>query len=192
MTTDVYTKAQLDALAKSVKRGGFAASDTPLGANVLGLVSSYRKVLVELKEWRQRETGTRKATPRYHEFVAVYVDWRRGRTGSNASLKPAEGKALKRIITELLTNEHVRASPDPPEHALDVWRMLLARYDELGAWHAARTSLLHLHKHLDEILGKLRQGPRHRAKPTQRAAADAASGALDRLSRRGRSDGAGP
>ena len=189
MTTDVYTKAQLDALAKSVKRGGFAASDTPLGANVLGLVSSYRKVLVELKEWRQRETGTRKATPRYHEFVAVYVDWRRGRTGSNASLKPAEGKALKRIITELLTNEHVRASPDPPEHALSVWRLLLDNYDLAGDWHAARTSLLHIAKHLDEIVTKLRSRGRKAAAPAQRAAHDAAAGALARL--RDRDGGAG-
>lgn len=176
----------LEDIVQEVERGCFAGPDTPLGDDILKLVTEYGR----LYRAYAKTLGDDGKVERYREFVGIYNDFCHAHTGVAARMSVAAGKALKICVKTLLTNKEVAAAPDPTQAALDVWAAVLANWDKLSPWMQSQFALPKLAFHLPEILSKLRTHahPQQPAKPAQQAAHTAAARAYARKQQR---DGAG-
>lgn len=116
----------------------------------------------------------------YQVFVSLYLDFFRGHVGADARLSPAEGVAMKRIITYLKRE----ANEQTEDGALDAWRYILQHWNRLDDFLQERKRLAQIDKNLTEIIDQLKNHAKKGKQSAAKATARDIRSAIDEKRRR--------
>lgn len=108
----------------------------------------------------------------YQVFVSVYMDFFRNQAGVDARMSPAEGVAMKRIITYLKRESNEQTE----DGALSAWRYILTHWNRLDDFLQERKRLSQIDKNLTEIIDQLKNN----AKKSKQSAAKATASDIRR------------
>lgn len=84
----------------------------------------------------------------YQIYMESYFDFHRSLTGLPPRITPAQGAALKRIISYLESS----APGDAPQ----LWEAILQNWGKLNPFLGSQTSLIQIDKNLTEIIAKIK------------------------------------
>lgn len=169
--TPIINGNTINALKRKVKEGVFVAFDNPPGVQVIAFLNSYSELASEVKMLRKRSSSDDGGIERYQDFIEVYDRFCRKVTTGPAVLDARQGQAMKKIIRYNMKLEHAAEYEDKEAYSLDVFMLVLSKWDNLNDFLQAKVKLDQMWNYWPEILKKLRNAKQGNSKGQSAVAA---------------------